>query len=93
MPYRIFQIGTVAIMIEEYEGSHTRILAFTLPADNAVPSEFKEGDGVEISISMSHPAEIAMGHNRGYYEIKHIASGKVLRTFHKDDEWKVPQAK
>jgi len=89
MAYRISSIGTVAIMIEQYEGDRTRILGFTLPADRAVPPEFKEGDEVEISISMSHPAEISMGHNRGYYDIKHIPSGKVLRTFHKDDEWKV----
>lgn len=88
MAYRIFQIGTVAIMIEEYEGDRSRILGFTLPADRAVPPEFKEGDPVEISIYMAHPAEIGMGHNSGYYDIKHVYSGKVLRTFHKDDEWK-----
>ena len=34
------------------------------------------------------PVEV-MGHNTGYYEIKHIESGKILRTYHKDDEWKV----
>ncbi len=89
MAYRVFQIGTVTISIEEYEGERSRVLTFTLPADGAVPPEFKEGDAVEVSISMSHPAVIAMGHNKGYYDIKHVPSGKTLRTYHKDDEWKV----
>jgi len=86
MSYKISYIGTVAIGVEELGG---RILSFTLPEGGKVPEEFKEGDEVELSISSAHPAVIAMGHNTGYYEIKHIASGKVLRTFHKDDEWKV----
>lgn len=89
MAYKIFDIGTVAIFIKEYEGGRSRILAFTLPEDRAVPSEFKVDDPVELSITMSHPAEIALGHNRGYYEIAHVPSGKTLKTFHKDDEWKV----
>lgn len=84
--YKISFIGTVAIGIEELGG---RILGFTLPAEGSVPKEFKVGDEVEIAISVAHPAVIEMGHNTGYYDIKHVASGKVLRTFHKDDEWKV----
>ena len=44
---------------------------------------------VEITIHPDHPASIAMGHNTGYYEITHLVSGKTLKTFHKDDEWKV----
>ena len=87
MSYQIFHIGTVAISVAQEPGG--RILGFTLPEEGTVPEEFREGDEVEITISMAHPAIIAMGHNTGYYEIKHIASGKVLKTFHKDDEWKV----
>jgi len=79
--WRLLRIG-----IEELGG---RILAFTLPTDGSVPEEFKVGDEVDVAISMAHPAQIAMGHNTGYYDITHLASGKVLRTFHKDNEWKV----
>ena len=86
MQYKISYVGTVAIGVEEIGG---RILGFTLPEGVKVPAEFKQGDEVELSISMAHPALIDMGHNTGYYEIKHVASGKLLRTFHKDDEWKV----
>jgi hypothetical protein len=86
MQYKISYVGTVAIGVEEIGG---RILSFTLPEGVTVPQEFKQGDEVELGISMAHPALIDMGHNTGYYEIKHVASGKVLRTFHKDDEWKV----
>jgi hypothetical protein len=86
MRYKIFDIGTVAIAVEDAGG---RILGFTLPDNVGVPEEFKVGDEVDISIHSAHPAMIAMGHNTGYYEIKHLVSGKTLRTFHKDDEWKV----
>jgi hypothetical protein len=84
--YRIFYIGDVSISVETSGG---RVIAFTLPAENSVPEEFKEGDEVEVINHPAHPAIIGMGHNPGYYEIKHIASGKVLRTHHKDDEYKV----
>ena len=84
----ISYIGSVAIGIE-YPGPEGRILSFTLPAEGSVPEEFKVGDEVEVAITPAHPAQIAFGHNTGYYEITHIASGKVLKTFHKDDEWKM----
>jgi hypothetical protein len=86
MRYKIFYVGTVAIIIEEVGG---RVLGFTLPENTPIPEEFKAGEEVEISLHSAHPAMVAMGHNNGYYEITHIASGKALRTFHKDDEWKV----
>jgi hypothetical protein len=90
--YRIHDIGTVYIGIEETKQGipESRLLGFTLPADTQVPNEFKEGDEVEIVNFPAHPAVIQMGNNPGYYEIKHLASGKILRTFHRDDEWKVP---
>ncbi len=47
------------------------------------------GDEVEIVNGPAHPAEIAMDMNTGYYEIKHIASGTVLKTYHRADQWKV----
>jgi hypothetical protein len=84
--YKISYIGSVAIGIEESGG---RLLSFTLPSEGSVPEEFNVGDEVEIAISSAHPAQVAMGHNTGYYEITHIASGKVLKTFHSDDEWRV----
>jgi hypothetical protein len=86
MSHTIFQIGTVAIMIKNPNG---RILGFTLPEGGKVPEEFKEGDEVEIAVCSAHPALIEMGHNTGYYDIKHLSSGRILRTFHKDDEWQI----
>ena len=86
MPYKISYIGTVALGIETDGG---RIISFTLPENSPVPEEFKVGDSVDVEIYPAHPAQIAFGHNTGYYEIKHLASGKTLRTFHKDDEWRV----
>jgi hypothetical protein len=86
MYYTISFIGGVAIGVEEPGG---RMLSFSLPANGVVPEEFNVGDKVEIINHPAHPATINMGHNTGYYEITHSKSGKVLRTFHKDDEWKV----
>lgn len=86
----IFDIGTVAIFLQEGTGPLAIIRGFTLPEDGKVPHEFKVGDTVEVVNFPSHPAEVAMGRITGYYEIRHIASGKVLKTWHKDDIYKVP---
>jgi hypothetical protein len=88
MSYSIFDIGTVAIFLEE--GPSGGIIALTLPADEKLPEEFKVGDAVELSNHPSHPAQVAMGHITGYYEIHHVASGKTFKTWHKDDIYKVP---
>lgn len=86
--YTIFDIGTVAIFLDEGPGG--RVLGYTLPEGEKVPEEFKVGDAVDVTIHSTHPAEVAMGHITGYYEIRHIASGEILRTWHKDDIYKVP---
>jgi hypothetical protein len=89
MLYSIFDIGTVAIFLEEKLGG--RIIGLTLPAgDQKLPEEFRVGDAVELTNHPSHPAQVAMGHITGYYEIHHVASGKTFKTWHKDDIYKVP---
>ena len=88
MTYKIFDIGTVAIFLDEGPGG--RILGLTLPEGGKLPGEFKIGDSVELTNHPSHPAEVAMGHITGYYEIRHISSGRTFKTLHKDDIYKVP---
>ena len=65
--YRIFDIGTVAIFLEE--GTGGRIIGLTLPAGEKFPEEFKVGDAVELTNHPSDPAQVAMGHITGFYEI------------------------
>jgi hypothetical protein len=61
-----------------------------LEEDQQVPSEFKVGDLVTISNHPDHPATIAMGmESGGHYEITHIPTGTVLRTWHRADMYKV----
>jgi len=79
--YRIFDIGTVAIFLEE--GTGGRIIGLTLPAGEKFPEEFKVGDAVELTNHPSDPAQVAMGHITGFYEITHIATGKTFKTWHK----------
>ena len=91
MSYTIFDIGTVMILLKDTlaAGKPGGLLGFTLPKDEKLPEDFKIGDLVEVSNHPSHPAEIAMGHITGYYEILHIKSGKTFKTWHKDDMYKV----
>jgi hypothetical protein len=86
----IFDIGTVAIFLEEGTGRPSIIRGFTLPDDAKVPEEFKVGDEVDLTNHPSPPDQVAMGHITGYYEIRHVKSGKILKTWHKDDIYKVP---
>jgi len=86
--YRIFDIGTVAIFLDEGPGS--RIIGLTLPADKKLPQEFKVGDAVELTNHSSHPAQVATRHITGFYEIRRLATGKTFKTWHKDDIYKVP---
>jgi len=79
--YTIFDIGTVAIFLEE--GTGGRIIGLTLPAGEKFPEEFKVGDAVELTNHPSDPAQVAMGHITGFYEITHIATGKTFKTWHK----------
>ena len=65
--YTIFDIGTVAIFLEE--GTGGRIIGLTLPAGEKFPEEFKVGDAVELTNHPSDPAQVAMGHITGFYEI------------------------
>lgn len=87
MAYQIAWIGTVALGIETEGG---RSLAFSIEDNQQVPVEFKEGDSVEITNRPDHPATLAMGlESQGYYEIKHIRTGTILRTWHRADMYKV----
>ena len=82
--FRIFDIGTVAIFLDE--GPDSRIIGLTLPANEKLPQEFKVGDAVELT---NHPSDPAMGQITGFYEITHLATGKTFKTWHKDDIYKV----
>jgi hypothetical protein len=87
MAYKIEWIGTVALGIETEGG---RSLAFSLEDGQVVPPEFKIGDPVEIANRPNHPSIAAMGmENGGYYEFTHIPTGKVFRTWHRADMYKV----
>lgn len=87
MAYTIDWIGTVAIGVLTEGG---RSLAFSLEDGQQVPAEFKEGDDVKIMNHPEDPVVLAMGlENGGYYEITHIKSGVVLRTWHRADMYKV----
>lgn len=87
MSYKIDWIGAVALGVETGAG---RPLAFSLEEGQQVPPEFKEGDEVTICNYPEHPAVLAMGmENGGYYEITHVKSGTVLRTWHRADMYKV----
>jgi len=48
-----------------------------------VPAEFKVGDKILIENHPADPASIAVGMNYGYYEVKHVASGKSFRIMHR----------
>ena len=89
MTYKIFDVGTVAIFLDEGPGG--RILGLTLPEGEKLPGEFKIGDSVELTNHPSHPAEVAMGHITGYYEIRHIASGRTFKSEIRGDTDRLPQ--
>lgn len=78
-------IGTVAFQAFT---DNERELVFDLAEDQTLPPEFKEGEEIEVVIHPDHPAGIAMGMNRGYYEVTHLASGKTIRVLHKTSEWR-----
>jgi hypothetical protein len=87
MAYKIDWIGTVALGVLTDGG---RSLSFSLEDGQSIPPEFRAGDDVEISNHPEHPAVLAMGlENGGYYEITHLKSGAVLRTWHRADMYKV----
>jgi hypothetical protein len=85
MNYKLGWIGTVALQAFTPEG---RELVFDLAEGQAMPNEFKEGDEVDIILHADHPANIEMGMNAGYYEVKHLASGKTVKILHKTSEWR-----
>ena len=62
--YRIFDIGTVAIFLDEGPGS--RIIGLTLSANERLPQEFRVGDAVELTNHPSDSAQVAMGHITGF---------------------------
>jgi hypothetical protein len=87
MRYKIDWVGTVALGVETEGG---RSLAFSLEDDQRIPSEFRVGDLVEITNYPDHPSVAAMGmESAGHYEFRHISSGKVFRTWHRADMYKV----
>ncbi len=68
MTYTIAWIGEIALAIRADSGSS---ISFALEGGQRVPEEFQKGDHVEIEI---HP------HPGGYFQITHVATGKVLKV-------------
>lgn len=82
--YTIEWVGTVALGIL-LDGKPRFALA--LEDGQEVPAEFKVGDEVTIVNHPDHPANVAMGINNGYYEVKHIGSGKTINIMHRVYEY------
>jgi hypothetical protein len=82
--YTIDWVGTVALGILQ-DGKPRFALA--LEDGQEVPAEFKVGDEVEIDNNPAHPAMVAMGINTGYYDVKHLASGKTIKIMHRVYEY------
>jgi len=84
MNYRMGWIGTVAF--QAFDGD--RELVFDLADGLGVPSEFAEGDEIDIQVHMDHPINIRMGLNGGYYEIVHLESGVKFQVPHLTSKWR-----
>lgn len=82
--YTVDWIGTVALGVLQ-DGEPRFALA--LEDGQKVPAEFKDGDELRIENRPAHPAMIAMGMNHGYYEVTHVASGKVFEIKHRVYEY------
>lgn len=82
--YTVDWVGTVALGIL-LDGKPRFALA--LEDGQEVPAEFKVGDEVEIENHPDHPASVAMGINTGYYEVKHVPSGKTIKIMHRVYEY------
>lgn len=82
--YTVDWIGTVALGVLQ-DGKPR--FAVALEDGQEVPSEFKVGDELRIENHPAHPAMVAMDMNQGYYEVTHVASGKVLRIMHRVYEY------
>jgi len=78
-------LGTVAFQAFTDGG---RELVFDLAEGQSLPPEFKEGDEITVVNHPDHPAAIAMGENRGYYEITHVASGRKVEVSHATSAWR-----
>jgi hypothetical protein len=89
MSYKVAWVGTVALGVETEGG---RQIALSLEEGQQIPAEFKEGDEVDIANSPDHPAIAALElESRGYYEITHVPTGIVFRTWHRADMYKVEE--
>jgi hypothetical protein len=87
MTYKVAWVGTVALGVETEKG---RQFALSLEENQQIPPEFKEGDLIEIANHPDHPSVSAMGmESTGYYEITHLPTGTVFRTWHRADMYKV----
>lgn len=84
MSYKMGWIGSAAF--QAWDGE--RELVFDLPEGFTVPSDFKEGDEIDIILNPDHPGNIIMGKNRGYYEVVHLKSGTKFQIPHKTSEWR-----
>ncbi len=85
MSYKLGWVGTAAFQAFTEEG---RELVFDLAKEVSVPSDFKEGDEVDIEVQSDHPANIAMGMNSGFYEVIHLKTGKKFKVLHKTSDWR-----
>ncbi len=63
--------------------------AFTLEEGQVIPPEFKEGDQVELHLHGDPMAAMwGIERSKGYYLFKHLASGKVFKTWHRAEAYR-----
>jgi hypothetical protein len=60
----------------------TNVVKLDLVTAQAIPTEFSTGEAVTVINHAPDPAIAGTGADDGWYEIKHIASGKTLRAKH-----------
>ena len=63
-------------------------MVFDLADGQTMPSTWKEGDEVDVALRPEHPAMLAVGINKGFYEVRHIPSGEKIKVMHDTSKWR-----
>jgi hypothetical protein len=81
MTYLLFNIDALdqnTVCLRSLRGTNTVML--DLVPEQAIPHDFSIGEAVTVINHAPDPAVAGLGADEGWYEIKHIASGKMLRA-------------